>query len=278
MFVDSCGQVLLHNTDSIFLIYKGKTREQVLEFLSKTNSELPGNMELELEGFYSRGLFVTKKSTGKDKGNATGAKKKYALMGEDGSIKIRGFELVRRDWSPIAKKTQQKVLEAILKDGSKEKAVSVVKETIEALRAGAVPLSDLVITNQIKKKFEHYEIISPEVIVAEKLKEKGSPVAMGSVVEYVVTKSGSVSEELRRRIDAKRRDIRMKRNVKAKDDSRAVEPISFKAEALEFAKDYDPDYYINNQVLPAVLKILKELGYEEDDLKFKGSQSSLGDF
>ncbi|MFH0817872.1 MAG: hypothetical protein V1909_04530, partial [Candidatus Micrarchaeota archaeon] len=70
----------------------------------------------------------------------------------------------------------------------------------------------------------------------------------------------------------------LKRNIKGKDDSRATEPISFKAEALEFAKDYDPDYYINNQVMPSVLKILKELGYEEDDLKFKGSQSSLGDF
>ncbi|MFH0817151.1 MAG: DNA polymerase domain-containing protein, partial [Candidatus Micrarchaeota archaeon] len=170
-FVDSCGQVLLHNTDSIFLIYKGKTREQVMDFLAKTNSDLPGNMELELEGFYSRGLFVTKKTAGKDKDGGTGAKKKYALMGEDGNIKIRGFELVRRDWSPIAKKTQLKVLEAILKDGSKEKAVSIVKETIEALRAGSVPLQDLVITNQIKKKFEQYEIISPEVIVAEKLRE-----------------------------------------------------------------------------------------------------------
>ncbi len=278
MFVDSCGQVLLHNTDSIFLLYKGKTREQVMEFLAKTNSELPGNMELELEGFYSRGLFVTKKTAGKDKNEGTGAKKKYALMGEDGSIKIRGFELVRRDWSPIAKKTQQRVLEAILRDGSKEKAVSVVKETIDSLRAGSVPLPDLVITNQIKKRFEQYEIISPEVIVAEKLKEKGTPVPIGSIVEYVVTKSGVVSDELRRKIDAKRREIRLKRNIKGKDDSRATEPISFKAESLEFAKDYDADYYINNQVMPAVLKILKELGYEEDDLKFKGTQSSLGDF
>ena len=278
MFVDSCGQVLLHNTDSIFLLYKGKTKQQVLDFLTKTNSELPGNMELELEGFYSRGLFVTKKTAGKGKEGETGAKKKYALMGEDGSIKIRGFELVRRDWSPIAKKTQQKVLEAILKDGSKEKAVSIVKETIEALRAGSVPLADLAITNQIKKRFEQYEIISPEVIVAEKLKEKGTQVPIGSIVEYVVTRSGSVSEELRRKIDAKRREIRLKKNVKAKDDSRATEPISFKAESLEAAKDYDADYYINNQVMPAVLKILKELGYEEDDLKFKGTQSSLGDF
>lgn len=271
-------EVLYGDTDSIFLLYKGKAREQVLDFLKKTNSELPGNMELELEGFYSRGLFVTKKTAGKDKNGETGAKKKYALMGEDGSIKIRGFELVRRDWSPIAKKTQQKVLEAILKDGSKEKAVSVVKTTIEELKGGRAELKDLVITNQIKKRFEQYEIISPELIVAEKLREKGIPIGVGSVVEYVITRSGTTSEALRQKIDAKRRDIRMRRNVKAKGETKSAEPISFKAESIEFAKDYDADYYINNQVLPAVLKILKELGYGEDDLKFKGSQSSLGDF
>ena len=44
------------------------------------------------------------------------------------------------------------------------------------------------------------------------------------------------------------------------------------------AKDYDPNYYIDNQVLPSVLKILKELGYSEDDLKFKGEQKGLAHF
>ena len=28
------------------------------------------------------------------------------------------------------------------------------------------------------------------------------------------------------------------------------------------AKDYDPEYYINHQVIPATMKILKELGFE----------------
>jgi DNA polymerase, archaea type len=270
-------EVLYGDTDSIFLLYKGKTKEEVLEFLKSTNASLPGNMELELEAFYSRGVFVTKKTQGKDEAT-TGAKKKYALLGEDGNIKIRGFELVRRDWSPIAKRTQQKVLEAILKDGSKEKAVAIVKDIITDLKAGNVPVTDLVITNSIKKKFEQYELISPEIIVAEKLKERGIPMAVGSVVEYVITKSGAVSDELRRKVDAKRQEIRLKRNLKGKSDSKASDPISYRAEPVDFAKDYDADYYINNQILPSVLKILEELGYDEADLKFKGTQSSLGDF
>ncbi|MFH1447456.1 MAG: DNA-directed DNA polymerase [Candidatus Micrarchaeota archaeon] len=269
-------EVLYGDTDSIFLLLGKKKRHQALEFMKKVNKDLPGNMELELEGFYPRGLFVTKKVQGKKEG--LGAKKKYALIGEDGRIKIRGFELVRRDWSPISKKTQQAVLEAILKEGSKEKAVSIVKSTITNLREGKVAMEDLVITNQIKRRFEAYEVISPEMVVAEKLREKGHPADVGSVVEYVITKNARISDQLRKKIENKRMQMRMKRNTKARVGAKGSEPISYKAEPIDFAKDYDADYYINNQILPAVLKILKELGYGEDDLKFKGTQSSLGEF
>jgi len=54
--------------------------------------------------------------------------------------------------------------------------------------------------------------------------------------------------------------------------------ISDTAELLEYAKDYDPDYYIENQILPSVLKILGELGVSKDELLGKGKQSSLDHF
>lgn len=230
--------VIYGDTDSIFLIYRKK--EDVLKFLEEINRHLPEKMELELENFYSRGVFVSKKQEEK------GAKKKYAMLAEDGSIKIRGFELVRRDCSNVAKETQYGVLEAILKEGSKEKAVAIVKETVERLKGGKVPLSDLVIYTQLTKRPEDYDIISPEVAAAKKARARGVPVEKGSVISYVITKSGK--------------------------------SISEKAEVADYAKDYDADYYINNQVLPAVMKILKELGYSEDDLKNKGKQKQLGHF
>ena len=51
--------------------------------------------------------------------------------------------------------------------------------------------------------------------------------------------------------------------------------VSDKAELEEMAKDYDADYYINSQVMPAVMKILKELNYNEDELKNLGKQKKL---
>jgi DNA polymerase I len=233
-------KVIYGDTDSLFILMNGRTRDDVLLFVDEINASLPDGMELELEGFYTRGVFVGKK------GGAAGAKKKYAMISESGKIKIKGFELVRRDWSNLAKETQKAVLEAILREGSKDKAAAIVKETIRRLRAGEVDLKDLVIHTQLNKSLKSYDIKSPEVSAAKKAIAQGVKTRAemeGTVIGYIITNSkGSISE---------------------------------KAEVEETAKDYDIDYYVNHQVLPATMKLLKELGYSEDDLKSSGEQRKL---
>lgn len=232
-------QVLYADTDSVFILYKDK--KDVIEFMNKVNASLPQKMELELEGFFPRGVFVSKKGA-----EERGAKKKYALLGEDGRIKIRGFELVRRDWSKIAKETQLKVLEAILKEGSKEKAAKIIRDVVVRLQSGKVPLEMLAISTQLNKDPGSYEVKSPELSAAMKLAKAGIAADKGTMISYVVGRSGKT--------------------------------ISEKAEPLELAKDYDPDYYINNQIMPAVMKIMKELGYDEYSMKVGGKQKSLEQF
>ena len=183
-------------------------------------------MELELEDFYTSGVFV-----GKRGGTDAGAKKKYALLSESGRIKIRGFELVRRDWSPVSRNTQKLVLENILHAGTKESAIAIVKDVVKKLRDGKTDIKELVIQTQLRKKIDSYDNKSPELAAVKKAIARGQKVKKemeGSTISYVVTKTGST--------------------------------ISDKAELEEFAKDYDADYYINHQVIPATLKILKELG------------------
>ena len=43
----------------------------------------------------------------------------------------------------------------------------------------------------------------------------------------------------------------------------------------EAAQDYDPEYYINKQVLPATMRILKELNFKEEELAGGGTQRKL---
>lgn len=235
-------RVLYGDTDSVVLLLGNKTKEETLAFLKGFNSRLPEDMELELEDFYTRGVFVGKKV----KGGETGAKKKYALISESGRIKIRGFELVRRDWSRIARDTQKRVLEAILREGSPKLAADIVKGVIKELREGKVKLSELAISTQLRKSINNYDATSPELEAAKKAVNKGlkrKDEVEHAVISYVITKHGS--------------------------------SISEKAELEEFAMDYDPDYYINNQVIPATMKILRELDFDEEELKGIGSQRKL---
>jgi len=57
-------------------------------------------------------------------------------------------------------------------------------------------------------------------------------------------------------------------------------PISKRAEPIELMddKEYDPEYYIQNQVLPATLRILEAIGYSEEQIMNNERQTSLDSF
>ncbi|MGC8651716.1 MAG: DNA-directed DNA polymerase [Candidatus Micrarchaeia archaeon] len=235
-------EVIYGDTDSLVILIGSKAKSDVLDFMSRFNKMLPESMELELEDFYTRGVFVGKKTAREQ----SGAKKKYALISESGRIKIKGFELVRRDWSNIARETQRRVLETILKEGSIDKAVAIVKETVQKLNEGKVPISELAISTQLRKGIDAYDAKSPELAAAQKAIRNGLKTreeVEHAVISYVITKHGS--------------------------------SISDKAELSEFAQDYDASYYINHQIIPATMRILKELNMSEEELAGAGKQKKL---
>ncbi|HDQ60072.1 MAG TPA: hypothetical protein ENN30_02660 [Candidatus Woesearchaeota archaeon] len=229
-------EVIYSDTDSIMFSLGSQSEETSKKLFSKINQELPGIMKIDFQGFYKRGIFVTKKIDVEK-----GAKKKYALAEENGDIVVKGFELVRRDWSKVAKDTQMKVLQAVLLEGSKEKALNIIDGTIKKLKSGNVPVEQVVIYTQLTRKIDSYESIGPHVAAAMKAEKKGYKFEPGHMIKYVITKgAGSISD-------------------------RAV--ILSEFEGSE--NIYDPDYYIDNQVLPAVEKIFEVLGYSKDELKGK---------
>ena len=230
-------EIIYGDTDSVFI-----SGDDILDkkerFLKDVNSELPEFMELEFEGFFKTGFF-----TSKDSGE--GAKKKYALMDEEGEMKITGFEQVRRDWSAVAKETQKKVLRMVLSN-EVGAAAEEVKDTISRLRNQEVPVEKLKIFTTLTKPPEEYDSTSPHVEAVKKANKRGKSIEPETTVDYVITRGGG--------------------------------GISERAEISEYADSYDADYYIDNQVLPAAIRVLKVFGYTEDQLKGKGKQSGLGRF
>lgn len=207
------------DTDSAFLKI-GEKKEEIEQFIKEINQSLPGLMRLDLEDFYVKGLFVPREAGGV-------AKKRYALLDEKGRLKIRGLEIVRRDLCRYARQTQQEILKFCLIDEDIEGAFRHLNERIKALQENNYEFKDLVVYEQLSKPVSEYKLISPHVIAAKRLLEKGIPVGEGSVIGYIIQKgSGSISER--------------------------AYPVE-----LADASKIDINYYIENQVIPTAMRILR---------------------
>jgi len=234
--------VIYSDTDSVAFQLNAKTKSQVLEFLKKLNSELPGIMELELEDFYERGLWVTKRT------GEFGAKKKYALINEKDKLKIRGFETIRRDWCNLVRELQNRVLQYILRDGNEKRALEIVKKTIADLKERKVERDEILIKTQLKKPISEYKSITPHVIAAKKMQEQGKPLDIGMLIKYFIAETREVKKLVREK-------------VKLPDEK----------------GEYNIKYYLEHQIIPAVENIFEVFGITKDDILGK-QQKKLGDF
>jgi len=154
---DEGYEIIYSDTDSIAFLRGNKSKKEILKFLEKINSKLPGIMELDLEDFYKRGLFVSTRGTTK------GAKKKYALINENGEPKIRGFETVRRDWCNLARALQNKIIESVLINGNERESLDVLKQVVEELKERRIELKDLIIRTQLRRPIGEYVSEGPHV-------------------------------------------------------------------------------------------------------------------
>jgi DNA polymerase elongation subunit (family B) len=235
-------EIIYGDTDSIFLNLKDKEKEDALNFVERINMDLPGIMELEYEGFYPSGIFVSAKE------GEFGAKKKYALIDEKGNIKITGFETVRRNWSFIAKEVQEEVLNIVLKEQAPEEAMVYTKGVIRDIKNKKIENKKVIIFTQIQKPLSEYTAIGPHVAVARRLAARGEDVGPGYMIKFIVTEGSGIIRD------------------RAKIPDEVEEG------------NYDADYYINNQIIPSVERIFNVLGYTKDDLMESKDQSKLGKF
>jgi DNA polymerase elongation subunit (family B) len=235
---DQGFSIIYGDTDSVMLQKKG-LKQEISDYLESVNSTLPEFMELENEGYFESAFFT---STG-EKGR--GAKKKYALMDESGGLKITGFEQVRRDWAPVAKRCQKKVLKKVLA-GSPEDAADYVKNVVNKIRDGEYPVQELKIHSTLTKPPEEYDSTSPHVEAVKKAKEKGDSIEPETTISYVICPGGGT--------------------------------ISDRARLLKYSEEYDPEYYIENQIVPAAHRVLKVFDYTEEQLRGEGKQTGLGKF
>jgi len=211
-------KVIYGDTDSIFV---KDDRDRVDQLVRWVDSEF--GLEIKREREYVRVLF-------------TEAMKRYAGLLRDGSLDIVGLEVVRGDWSDIARQVQEQVLVRILRDQSSEKAIQDVRATIRKIKNGEVAMSDLTIRKTLTKQIEDYKVRTPHVEVAKLLVREGWELGVGDKVAYVIVRgSGKLFQ-------------------KAKPPG-GLGP-----------RDIDVEYYLDNQIKPAAMRILERFGVSESQL------------
>jgi DNA polymerase I/DNA polymerase-2 len=238
-------KVIFGDTDSTGFLLNKKTEAETKEFLNSLNEKLPGIMELELEGFFKRGIWVT------TRGGEIGAKKKYALIDDNGKLKIRGFETVRRDWCRLARKVQNDVLRLILQDGNESQALEYVKKIVKQIKARKIQKEELIIKTQLKKPISEYKAISPHVVAAKKMHEREMPIDAGTLIEYYIAESNT----------GKKREL-VRERVKLPDEE----------------GEYDIIYYLEHQILPAVENIFQVFNINIHEIIEGKRQKTLGEF
>lgn len=242
-------EVLYGDTDSIFVKRAGigleELEKEVEMLIESLSHELP--VQIEVDELYSAIFFVEKK--------------RYAGLTSDGRLVVKGLEVRRGDWCELAKKVQRAVIEIILKDKNPEKAADYVKEIIDEMKAGKVPLEDYVIYKGLTRRPDRYESVQAHVKAAMKAAKKGIVYTIGSKVGFVVTKgAGNIG-----------------------DRAFPVDLIeSFDGEIITDVDGnkykIDTSYYIDNQVIPSVMRILERFGYSEAQIKGTSQQRTLDAF
>ena len=166
----------------------------------------------------------------------TEAKKRYCGLLPDGRLDIVGMEVIRGDWASAAKKVQEAVLGILLREESPGKAAEFVRSYILDLLDRRVPYRDLIIWKTLTKPVKDYKVRAAHVEAAKMLMREGWDLTLGDKVGYVITVGeGRLYEKAR-------------------------------PHTLTSYEEIDLMYYVEKQIIPAALRILKQFGITKEDL------------
>ncbi len=192
--VEAAGRPVLYgDTDSLFVetgeAEPAAARRLAAELASKLSREVADHvrstwkvesrLEVEFERLYLR-LFLPPARHGK-----RGARKRYAGLVEEGGerrVVFTGLEVVRRDWTDLARRAQRQLYERLFADQPVE---DYLRELAAELRAGR--LDDLLVYRKVLRKHpDAYTSTTPPHVAAAR-KGEARP---GRRVAYVVTRAG----------------------------------------------------------------------------------------
>lgn len=136
-------------------------------------------LELEFEKLYLRLVLPSVRH------GAAGARKRYAGLRHgagSGEVEFVGMEVVRRDWTDLAKRVQRELYQRLFDDAPVDE---YLRGVVHALRAGELDHA-LVYRKGLRKRLDSYQASTPPHVAAAR-KSKAVP---GRIIAYVMTLAG----------------------------------------------------------------------------------------
>jgi DNA polymerase-2 len=186
-------RVLYGDTDSLF-VHSGRddpvaAQAEARELADALNAELEreiadrwrveSKLELEFEKLYVK-LFLPHA-----RGSARGASKRYAglVHGGGGDVEFVGMEVVRRDWTALAKQVQRELYRRLF---ANQPVDAYLAEIVRQVRGGALD-DELVYRKNLRKSVDDYTAATPPHVAAA----RKSAQPQGRLVSYVMTTAGA---------------------------------------------------------------------------------------
>ncbi|MFW6450350.1 MAG: DNA polymerase II, partial [Nanoarchaeota archaeon] len=186
-------KVLYGDTDSVFVNTYAESAEKADETGYKIAEKINRHFDEKTKKAYNRKSFLELEFEKRFKvlllpslrGSAGGAKKRYAgLLVKDGKeeISVTGLELVRRDWTELAKKVQMELLERVF---HKKDVSGYLKEIVDDIKDGKYD-NLLIYRKSISKNLSEYTKTTPPHVKAARQLDK----LTSNIIEYYITVNG----------------------------------------------------------------------------------------
>lgn len=187
--------------DSLWLKKDNTSTEDYLQLAEEIATKV--DLPLDFSGLYKWIVFLPSKTHP----NVPVLNRYYGVK-DDGTVKVRGIEIRRRDTPKFICNAQTDMINALAQaNNSKEffekipDVLKVVKHYRKKLLDGEIPIWDLVVTKRLSKELQDYSQNISQTIAGEQLKKDGFEIYAGKSLKFIFT--DSKNKRYNRRIKAK---------------------------------------------------------------------------
>jgi DNA polymerase I len=196
------GFSVIHGiVDSLWLKKERAISEDYIKLVQDIGRKV--DLPLDFSGLYKWIVFLPSKTHP----NVPVLNRYYGVK-EDGSIKVRGLEVRRRDTPKFVYDAQMEMIKALASANDSKNfvekipdALNIVKEYRKKLLNGEVAVWDLIVTKRLSKDLKEYTQKVSQVIAGEQLQKEGFEVSAGKSVKFLFT--SAKNKRYRRRVKAK---------------------------------------------------------------------------